>query len=210
MHLSVKKVQCFVDGFNFYHAVHDLKHNYLKWVDLHCLAGLFLQKSEFLDKVHYFSAIAHHRGVDSIVRHTAYLDALKAKNVEVHLGNFKKKTMKCRTCQTEWRTHEEKESDVNLAIQLVHEAHIGGFDKAYILTADSDLLPPMRLIKQTFPEKEIHVLFPPGRKTYTAELQSIGKYTVIKHKHLLKCLLPAQIDHNGKSIVRPANYALPS
>ncbi len=207
--LSDKKVQCFIDGFNLYHAIHDLKLNHLKWVNLKALTNIFLQRSEFLSEVHYFSAIAHHRGVDSISRHTTYLDALKAHGITVHLGNFKKKSMSCRNCGNNWKTHEEKESDVNLAIQLVHQAHIDGFDKAYVLTADSDLLPPMRLIKQIFPNKEIHVLFPPSRKTYTSELQSIGRYTVIKQKHMVKCLLPEECYYNGNRITRPVCYTPP-
>jgi hypothetical protein len=51
-----------VDGFNLYHALHDLNRPRLKWLSLHALAQkLIPNRSERLVGVVYFSAYASHR-----------------------------------------------------------------------------------------------------------------------------------------------------
>jgi uncharacterized LabA/DUF88 family protein len=42
---------------------------------------------------------------------------------------------------------EEKGSDVNLAVQLVHDAHLDRFDCAVIVSGDSDLLMPVTVVR---------------------------------------------------------------
>jgi uncharacterized LabA/DUF88 family protein len=46
-----------------------------------------------------------------------------------------------------WRT-EEKGSDVNLAVQLVHDAHLNRFDQAAVVSNDSDLLAALRIARR--------------------------------------------------------------
>ena len=43
---------------------------------------------------------------------------------------------------------EEKGSDVNLATHLLHDAHLGRFDVAVIVSNDSDLLGPVRIVRE--------------------------------------------------------------
>ena len=78
-------------------------------------------------------------------------------------GHFKEKQKKCLKCGAKWCAHEEKQSDVNFALHLLHQAHIDGFDKAFLITADSDLCPAIDLVLDTFPEKELVILTPPNR-----------------------------------------------
>jgi hypothetical protein len=50
----MKRVKCFVDGFNLYHVVADLKINHLKWLNLRQLAQAFIRPTqEVLDAVIY-------------------------------------------------------------------------------------------------------------------------------------------------------------
>ena len=52
----------YVDGFNLYHALHDLNRPRLKWLSLHALAQkLIPNRSERLVGVVYFSAYASRR-----------------------------------------------------------------------------------------------------------------------------------------------------
>ena len=44
------------------------------------------------------------------------------------------------------RKEEEKGSDVHLATQLVHDAHLREFEVAVVVTNDSDLAPPIELV----------------------------------------------------------------
>ena len=46
-----------------------------------------------------------------------------------------------------WKT-EEKGSDVNLGVHLVRDAFKGAFDLAAVLTNDTDLVEPIRIVTQ--------------------------------------------------------------
>lgn len=206
----MKRVQCFVDGFNLYHAVADLKINHLKWLNLRKLAEAFIKPTqEKLDSVFYFSAYPTWLEA-SYRRHQAYVMALEAVNVTAIIGHFKEKQKKCLKCKATWCAHEEKQSDVNFAIHLLHQAHINGFDKALLITADSDLCPVIDLVLEAFPKKELMILTPPNRYQIAREIRSKVATNKIKQKHLIASLLPENIrDSNGQSIcIRPKEYSL--
>lgn len=73
-------------------------------------------------------------------------------------------------CGEVFHKHEEKESDVNLAISLVSGACNDEYDIAIIITADSDLCPPIKYVKERFPDKELWLVAPPGRIKRAADL----------------------------------------
>lgn len=87
----MERIAAFIDGFNVYHAIHDLQAPHLKWVDLGKLAGTFLRRrSQRLQDVYYFSAYATWLP-GPYKRHRAYVAALRAARVNVVLGAFKEK-----------------------------------------------------------------------------------------------------------------------
>ncbi len=55
----------------------------------------------------------------------------------------------------DYRTKEEKKTDVNLAVRIVEDAYENRFDRAYIISCDTDIVPAINLVKQRFPEKEL-------------------------------------------------------
>jgi uncharacterized LabA/DUF88 family protein len=140
-------------------------------------------------------------------RHKTYIDALETRNVMTVLGHFKKKKAHCNACKAQWVTREEKESDVNIAITLLNEAHLDRYDKAFVITADSDLVPAIDMVLDTFPNKEIIVLTPPNRYQIAREIRSKVQTIKIREKHLKKNLLPECISRgNGGTIRRPEKY----
>jgi uncharacterized LabA/DUF88 family protein len=163
--LAKKRVACYIDGFNLYHAIDDLgpRFNYLKWLNLWSLSSAFVKTStEQLRSVYYFSALAYWLK-EPKERHKAFIEAVKYFGVTPVIGHFKKKPGYCKKCGAEWTAHEEKQSDVNLAAYLIHHSHTDQFDKALIMTADSDLCPAIQLILDSHHEKEITILVPPNR-----------------------------------------------
>jgi uncharacterized LabA/DUF88 family protein len=54
---------------------------------------------------------------------------------------------------------EEKGSDVNLATHLLHDAHRGRFDVAVVISNDSDLLEPIRIVRREL-GKSVGILNP--------------------------------------------------
>ncbi len=214
--MPLKKVCCFIDGFNLYHSIVDIINSdpnfrnagYLKWINLRSLASAFVKRrEEELKDVLYFSALAYWLP-ESEKRHKVLIEANKENGVIPILGNFKKKIKTCPKCKAQYITHEEKQSDVNIAAYLTHYAHHNDFDTAFVMSADSDLCQAISLIRMRFPEKKITVLIPPGRGGITRELKNCASnHYTIKPKHLKNSLLPLKIiTQAGEEINCPIEY----
>lgn len=162
-----------MDGFNLYHAIKDLGTPELKWFCVRSYADYVTkQAGEELAKVHYFSAFAYHVPA-GVPRHQTYLRALKSKGVNYTLGSFKNKPRRCNKCGIEWMGHEEKETDVNIAVQIVEDAIDGLMDVCYVISSDSDMAPAIRLLKHKFPSIEFVTISPPNRR-HANELRTLA------------------------------------
>ncbi|NGX61332.1 MAG: 6-hydroxy-3-succinoylpyridine 3-monooxygenase HspA, partial [Chlamydiae bacterium] len=157
--MNRERIACFVDGFNLYHALREIKKPYLKWLDLSQLMERLFphQHSQIITDIFFFSAYPTWKK-DSYERHRKYVSALRASGVQPILGQFKIKQRKCPNCKHGWRGHEEKESDVNIALALLNEAYRDRYDRAVIVSRDSDLAPATRMVRKYFPEKTITIL----------------------------------------------------
>ena len=207
------RTTAFVDGFNLYHALAELGQNHLKWLDLRRLLVQFAPAPQYeLTRVLYFSAYATWIP-DAYARHRAYVAALEATGVDVVMGKFKKKPRSCKRCGASWEGHEEKETDVNLALMLLELAYADGFDRALVLSADSDLAPAVRAVRRLFPEQEVRILTPPGRFT-PGDLRDAAGHpgTAIREIHVRRCLFGEEVLDPTTSQVaarRPASYSPP-
>ena len=215
------RVNVYVDGFNLYHSAFQKRVNKqnsksnnkkyigftnLKWCDLYKLSKQFVSsKKEELKEVKYFSAIPLWMK-DKAEKHKLYLDALRSIGVKIILGKFKEKDRKCyATCKEYFKSHEEKETDINIAINLLSDAFEDTFDIALIISGDSDLSPAIQKVKKLFPEKKIGVILPPYQ--FGADLKNSSDYVKkIKRIHLKKALLPEQINFAGRLIQAPNGW----
>jgi len=68
-------------------------------------------------------------------------------------------------------------TDVNIAAQLLTDAYEDRFDVALIVSGDSDLVTPIKLLRNKFPKKKIIVVFPPARRS--AELKKTAHGTLV-------------------------------
>lgn len=102
---------------------------------------------------------------------------------------------------------EEKGSDVNLACHLVNDAHLNRFEAAALLTNDTDLVEPIRIVTKEI-GKQVLLFAPPGRPAHKA-LVGVASGVVHLHKaHVVAAQFPARIvDANSKVIERPAEWA---
>ncbi len=164
-------VSAVVDGFNLYHSILDVRrdtgHDY-RWLDLAsmCRGRLYTIDSEAtLGDVFYFSALATHLQrdhADRPERHHAYLAALPASGVHTCLGRFKTRHIKYHSAEShvKLRRHEEKESDVSMALKLVELARSSSCAAVVLIPGDTDLAPALRAGREVAPTKPIHVMFP--------------------------------------------------
>jgi uncharacterized LabA/DUF88 family protein len=211
------RVISYIDGFNIYHAIDDMCRaaggnlHHLKWIDLRKLTLVFTDPAVHeVVAVKYFSAYATWRPKRH-ERHQIYVKALAASGVEPILGQFKEKDIYCPECKLTHKGHEEKESDVNIAVHLISDAYNDRFDQAFIVTRDSDLSGPVRYIRSQFPKKRVKIIAPPQRG-HSKELWALANTRAsISKEHLEKCLLPETVvDKDGAQVcTRPPRYAPP-
>lgn len=183
------KIVFFVDGFNLYHALdyfangsdHNRYHKY-KWISLTKLASFYVRKSETIEKIVYFTTLA---AWDSgkAARHKLFIRAQENEGVTVVYGEFKRKEKLCQVCKRRFWTFEEKQTDVNIALALFDMAIKDRYDKAIIISGDTDLLPAVKAVHSTFPGKEIGVVIPIGRASEDFKKQADFRYKM-KERHL--------------------------
>jgi uncharacterized LabA/DUF88 family protein len=200
------RVSIYIDGFNVYHAIdkHQNYHKY-KWLNYHDLAHRYMGGHDTLVCVKYFTAYAPW-DAHKQARHMEYVRALESVGVNVILGKFKKKTPKCRKCGQHYNTHEEKLTDVNIAIHMVNDAQNDRFDHAVIVSGDTDIVPAIEMVKNLFPEKEVHAVIPIGRKSEEMKNACHFNYKM-SEAQLAACQFPPTVTcADGTIVSRPATW----
>lgn len=153
------RTRVYIDGYNLYYSC--LKRSPYKWLNIHDLAVRQLPKNQ-IDKVRYFTARVSARPHDPTQpqRQETYLRALATvPHVELHFGHFLTHEVGMPDAAA-WKLGqyrsvrviktEEKGSDVNLATYLLMDAFDDLFDVAVVVSNDSDLAEPMRLVRRRF------------------------------------------------------------
>ena len=98
---------------------------------------------------------------------------------------------------------EEKGSDVNLAAHLLNDAWKGAFDQAVVISNDTDLVEPIRMVTVER-GKTVYVVCP-GRWQAAPQLAAVA--THVRHIHrrmLVSAQLPNPIP--GTTIRKPAAW----
>lgn len=94
-----------------------------------------------------------------------YLDALATlPDLTIHYGHFMSKERRCPQCGVVRRSYEEKMTDVNIAVEMLGDAADDAFDTAILVSADSDLVGPVRAVRERY-GKRVVVAFPPARES---------------------------------------------
>lgn len=95
---------------------------------------------------------------------------------------------------------------MNIAIKLFKLALQDRYDTAIIISGDSDLIPAIQEIKQTFPNKRFGVIIPISRRADNLK-NACDFYMKLKEKHLRASRLENEIDlGNGKKLICPSNW----
>lgn len=106
-----------------------------------------------------------------------------------------------------WIRHEEKMTDVNIASQLLVDAYENRFDTAVVVSGDSDLTTPIKMIRQRFPEKRVIVAFPPNRRSDQLKKAANGTFVIGQDK-LRQNLMPETVTTaSGYVLHRPATWS---
>ncbi len=213
----------YIDGFNLYYRA--LKGTPHKWLDIEAMSRATLPHDCMIERVNYYTArISGRVDPESPRRQHAYLRAIATlPAVVIHYGNFLVSQKWAGLVQPPdfrpritlppdatvhvayvWKT-EEKGSDVNLGVHLVRDAFKGAFDLAAVLTNDTDLVEPIRIVTQ---ELGLPVtLLTPVAKPATSLVKVA---TGVRHiqPYVGPCQLPKHIPVPGKNaICKPVEWA---
>lgn len=213
-----QRVIAYIDGFNLYFGLRESGLRRCYWLNLRVLAESLLRPGQVLVATKYFTArIAGSRSGDTPdrrrfadqkrKRQSDFLEALDTlEDFQRYEGHFLGKDIRCRRCQASWRTHEEKMTDVQIATEMLDDAFDGRFDMALVLSADSDLVPPIRAIRRRFPAKRIVVCFPPDRSSVELKKAANASLTIPVDK-LDAAQFPDEVTKaDGFVLRRPAHW----
>lgn len=209
------RVSFLVDGFNLYHSVEDAQKQTGacgKWLNLRAFCESYLHlfgRDARLEEIHYFSAYANHltgKKPDTVARHQLLVRALESTGIKVEMGQFKSKTVRCQHCSKTFIRHEEKETDVAIAVRLVELVVSDRCDIAVVLTGDTDVAPAIRTAKHLASTKRIAVLAPYNRAN--AELKQIAhQFIKVKAETYGRFLFPNEVTaQNGDKLTKPASW----
>jgi len=208
----MSKIVFFVDGFNLYHALdyletgsdHNRYHKY-KWISLTKLARCYARGKDTIEEILYFTTLATW-DPGKVARHKLFIRAQENEGVTVVYGEFKRKEKLCQICKKYFWTFEEKQTDVNIALWLFDLAFKDRYDKAIIISGDTDLLPAVRMVHSTFPGKQIGVVIPIGRASEDFKKQADFHYKM-KEKHLASSRFPDNLAlGDGTMLHCPPNW----
>jgi uncharacterized LabA/DUF88 family protein len=199
------RVIAYIDGYNLYYGLRDRGWKRFYWLNLQKLAEQFLRSNEVLLETKYFTTIVKYPD-DKRRRQQVFLEALRTiPDLSMFYGHFLSDSISCRNCGHTYTTHHEKMTDVIISVELMKDAFQDRFDIAFLLSADSDLVSPIRSIQGLFPSKKVTSIFPPGR--FSSALKSVSARTLrMGHLELAKSLLPDQVNKNGILLSRPKSW----
>jgi len=148
------KLYIYIDGLNLYYGC--LKDSPYRWLNISQLCSFLFPNDEIV-KIKYFTApikaVENDDDQDRPNRQQIYLRAIRTiSNAEIIEGNFLSHIVEMRRSDGRGLVsvikNEEKGTDVNIASHLLFDAHAGLFEKAVVISNDSDLVTPVRMVKE--------------------------------------------------------------
>ena len=206
----MQRVSVYVDGFNLYYGLKSKGWRRYYWLDLPRLAENLLQSGQRLMVLRYFTARVLQLADDPEQPECqkSYLEALETlPDLHIHYGYFLPKSVTCQQCGTSRETHEEKMTDVNIAVELMGAAQDNAFDTAIIVSGDSDLAGPVEALRRRYPEKRVIAAFPPNRNSFRLRQATTASF-VIGRRRISASLLPEQVvKDDGHVLVKPPQWS---
>lgn len=206
------RMSIYIDGFNFYYGA--IKGTPYRWLDLDAFCRLMLPKND-IRQIKYFTALVTPRPYDpdQPIRQQAYLRALRTlPNVSVVLGHFLSHPVKMPLVNPlpNAPTHvvvmktEEKGSDVNLATHLLWDGFRGDYDCAVVVSNDSDLLEPIRIVRREL-KKTVGILNPHKHPSQVL-VKECDFFKTIRAGVLAASQFPPQLTDAHGTIVKPTRW----
>jgi uncharacterized LabA/DUF88 family protein len=212
------RANVYIDGFNLYYGC--VRGTPYKWLDLRRLCRLMLQDYE-VGHIRYFTARVRPRPNDprQQQRQQIYLRALATlPGFSIHEGFFLESTQRARLVapipcvaappcvglSVEVHKTEEKGSDVNLATHLLVDAFDKAADAFVIVSNDSDLTEPIRVVRGRF-GRDVGLLNPYAKASRELA-RAVTFNRPISERVLRASLFPATLADAVGPFTKPSNW----
>lgn len=221
-----RKTIIYIDGYNLYYS--RLKNTPFKWLDVVALFRdqILMPQDPAAEvvAVKYFTApvmasYARH-GADSANAQTQYLRALQAKHDCFEVINgfhiFERTALPAyvdgkapdkNNLASVWMI-EEKQTDVNLSLQVLRDAIKGLCNQVVICSNDSDVEPVLKLLASDAPDVRVGLVLPlrePGTSQQRFSNKRLtGKADWVRHYIRDEELVTSQLPHNVTTKKKPA------
>lgn len=162
--MNKQKVIVYVDGFNFYNGLKSKKWKKYYWLDVVSFFEEFMRPHQELIEVYYFSAIPLGNSGKADRQDLFFSCNKLSSRFKLILGKYAKKSVPIGNGKS-ISTYEEKETDVRIAVQMISDVVSDKCDVSILVSADSDLIPPIEFIRAYKPVHKVIVYFPPNRSS---------------------------------------------
>lgn len=212
-----RSIYAYVDGFNLYHRV--LEHYAgRKWFNIR---GLIQSRfpNDIIKLVRFFTAPVDDNNTASPrrKRQETYWRILRDSGVTTHFGRIEDRPRKCKAAACgqflEFIHPTEKMSDVCMALKIVTDAldNPPGPGIVCVVTADMDVLPALRTLRERSMKSQIHIMLPGGDPNqYYSRLENFGQFGALDQ------ILGADVENfqfpnpyttrSGHSLNKPATW----
>lgn len=181
-----------MDGFNLYFGLRESGYRKYLWLNIQQLARNLLKPGQELVMTKYFTARVS-QPPDKVKRQGTFLEAMGTlTDFQIFYGKYQMNPRTCRKCSFLDYVPNEKMTDVHIAVQLLADAYQNKYDTALLVSADSDLVPPVEMVKRLFAGKRVVVALPPNR-TSRQLLSMASSYVYIDRVTLSKSLFPSEV-----------------
>ncbi len=220
-------IWAYIDGFNLYNGA--LRNTPYKWLDLQAFSES-LRPTDQVSSVKFFSAKVNARPNDVAqpLRQMLYWRALRTiPTIEIIEGHFlTKQTRLPDVADTDRITalqragtktagmvprmahvyrSEEKGTDVNLAVHLVHDAHLSRFDGAIVVSNDSDLAGAIRIVRREI-GKPVFVFHPSNANPSFQLRAAASRFHPVASHHLMNSQFPPMLTDTRGTFSKPATW----
>ena len=211
----------YVDGFNLYSGA--CRAPGRKWLDLGALCERLLPNDEIVEIAYCTANLRkdpRHPGLQD--RQRLYHRALQTRHLEIYDGRFWSKQvtgtvvdpMPGERLRRTIATFEEKGTDVNIASLMVKDGYEGRYERAALISNDSDLKMPVEIVR-TRVNLSVVVINPVlrqrGRRRNKAlspdPLPPNASFIQLRAKQIEESQFPAQIrSQQGALLTKPAGW----
>ncbi len=223
-----QRVTFYIDGFNFYHGLKskvrsDPEWKKYYWIDFVELCRQFLGPDQELKKVKYFTArpTIFRQDTEAQRRNTEQKQIRQAKlfkanrllnphTLKIIFGKYHKTPTYCMECHEWFNRLEEKRTDVNISIHMIGDCARDYSDVLVLVSADSDMVPPVEYIQGNFLDKKVKVYFPPDRSS--ADLLRVSNRRVVHLENntyrMDQSIMPETVTIGDRSVTCPEQWRI--